>query len=96
MKRKTSLDSRKARAVSRARGKSSSNVPPRHRRKSTRLDVPRTAGTAGAKTGTLRGRSRRKPPRRAPQRSAAERRKRAAQLFGPVGASTNNGVIGLA
>lgn len=61
-----------ARAKSRSRAARPGAAPaPRHRRKATRLRTARTSGVAGARTGTQRGRSRKKPRRKAPDRIAA-------------------------
>jgi hypothetical protein len=75
-------DARKSRAASRARSKASSNVPPRHRRKASRLKTARTSGVAGKRVGAVSGRSRKKPRRKAPARTKAQRRERADGLFG--------------
>jgi hypothetical protein len=61
-----------ARAKSRSRSRRPGAAPaPRHRRKATRLRTARTSGVAGVRTGTVRGRSRKKPRRTAPDRLAA-------------------------
>jgi hypothetical protein len=82
MKKRTPHGTRKACAASRARSKASSNVPPRHRRKASVLRTARTSGVAGARVGTVSGRSRKKPRRKAPARTKARRRQRAEKLFG--------------
>jgi hypothetical protein len=83
MQKRRIATSKQVRAASQGRARTPTAKPPsRRRRKASRLKVARTAGVAGARPGTVRGRSRKKPPRKAPARSKLQRQKRAERLLG--------------
>jgi hypothetical protein len=57
-----------------------------NRKKANRKRVPRKTGVAHASPGTVRGRSRKKPPRKTPVRSRKQQQSRAEQFLGFGGA----------
>jgi hypothetical protein len=85
MAKPRTADRKRSRAASATRARHPGAAPPpRHRSTSTQRGLARKTGVSGAKTGTLSGRTRKKPKRALPARSAAERRARAERFFGAV------------